>query len=101
VAVAFGLANVFIVDELLDLEDVYWSAEGRKSVDAAIGVIDAGATFFACPSGPMPVGHCRLCARSEVGSPRRGCTDRAEVFGNRCEQRSAHTESIVCGSSRR
>ena len=50
VAVAFGSANALVVDELallLDLEDVYWSAEGRKSVDAAIGVIAAGATIFA------------------------------------------------------
>jgi hypothetical protein len=32
---------------LLDLEDVYWSHQGRKSVDAAIGIIAAGGTFFA------------------------------------------------------
>jgi hypothetical protein len=30
----------------LDLEDVYWSSAGRKSVDVAIGVIALGATFF-------------------------------------------------------
>lgn len=50
VAIAFGSAHALIFDELallLDLEDVYWSAEGRKSVDAAIGVIAAGATFVA------------------------------------------------------
>ncbi len=50
VAVGFGAANALIVDELallLDLEDVYWSAEGRKSVDVAVGVIAAGATYFA------------------------------------------------------
>ena len=36
-----------IVDELallLDLEDVYWEADGRKSVDAAVGLIATGAT---------------------------------------------------------
>jgi hypothetical protein len=46
-AVAFGAANAMIVDELallLDLEDVYWEADGRKSVDAAIGLIATGAT---------------------------------------------------------
>ena len=32
---------------LLDLEDVYWSQQGRESVDAAIGIIAAGGTFFA------------------------------------------------------
>ncbi|BBZ13995.1 hypothetical protein [Mycobacterium branderi] len=49
-AVAFGAANAMIVDELallLDLEDVYWKADGRQSVDAAIGLIAAGATVLA------------------------------------------------------
>ena len=39
-----------MVDELallLDLEDVYWSHQGRESVDAAIGIIAAGGTFAA------------------------------------------------------
>ncbi|HTQ19156.1 hypothetical protein [Mycobacterium sp.] len=49
-AVAFGAANAMIVDELallLDLEDVYWAADGRKSVDAALGLIATGATVVA------------------------------------------------------
>jgi hypothetical protein len=49
-AVAFGAANAMIVDELallLDLEDVYWKAEGRESVDVAVGLIAAGATVLA------------------------------------------------------
>jgi hypothetical protein len=49
-AVAFGAANAMIVDELallLDLEDVYWKAEGRESVDVAVGLIAAGATILA------------------------------------------------------
>jgi hypothetical protein len=49
-AVAYGAANALVVDELallLDLEDVYWDYDGRKSVDAAIGIIAAGGTFFA------------------------------------------------------
>jgi hypothetical protein len=49
-AVAFGAANAMIADELallLDLEDVYWKAEGRESVDFAIGLIAAGATIIA------------------------------------------------------
>lgn len=48
-AIAYGSATALIVDELallLDLEDVYWSSAGRKSVDTAIGVIAVGATFF-------------------------------------------------------
>jgi hypothetical protein len=49
-AVAFGAANAMIVDELallLDLEDVYWKADGRESVDAAVGLIATGGTILA------------------------------------------------------
>lgn len=49
VAIAYGSATALVVDELallLDLEDVYWSSDGRKSVDTAVGVIAVGATFF-------------------------------------------------------
>jgi hypothetical protein len=49
-AVAFGAANAMIVDELallLELEDVYWADDGRKSVDAALGLIATGATVAA------------------------------------------------------
>lgn len=49
-AAAYGAANALVVDELallLDLEDVYWSRQGRESVDAAIVIIAAGGTFFA------------------------------------------------------
>ena len=49
-AVAFGSANAMIVDELallLDLKDVYWAADGRQSVDVALGVIATGATVVA------------------------------------------------------
>src|SRR5271155_5035223 len=45
-AVAFGAANAMIVDELallLDLKDVYWAADGRESVDAAVALIATGA----------------------------------------------------------
>jgi hypothetical protein len=49
-AIAFGAANAMIVDELallLDLKDVYWAAEGRESVDAAVAIIATGATVAA------------------------------------------------------
>jgi hypothetical protein len=63
-AVAFGAANAMIVDELallLDLEDVYWQAEGRESVDVAVGLIAAGATVLAgMPFWP----HARRVLRS-------------------------------------
>ncbi len=63
-AVAFGSANAMIVDELallLDLEDVYWAADGRESVDAAVGLIAAGATLAAgIPFWP----HARRALRS-------------------------------------
>lgn len=63
-AAAYGTANALIVDELallLDLKDVYWTRQGRTSVDTAITVIAAGATFFAgTPFWP----HARRALRS-------------------------------------
>lgn len=50
VAIAYGAAAALVVDELallLNLEDVYWAYDGRKSVDAAVGAIAVGATVFA------------------------------------------------------
>ena len=47
-AAAYGSAVALIVDELallIDLEDVYWSRQGRTSVDAAVTLTAAGATF--------------------------------------------------------
>jgi hypothetical protein len=44
-AVAYGSAAALIVDELallLDLKDVYWANDGRKSVDVAVSIIAAG-----------------------------------------------------------
>jgi len=44
-AAAYGTATALIADEaalLLDLQDVYWSKQGRTSVDLAIGVIALG-----------------------------------------------------------
>ena len=49
-AVAYGSALALIVDELallMDLKDVYWAREGRKSVDAAVILVAAGGTFIA------------------------------------------------------
>jgi hypothetical protein len=49
-ATAYGSGVALIVDEfalLLDLQDVYWAADGRKSVDAAIGTIAAGGVYLA------------------------------------------------------
>jgi hypothetical protein len=44
-AIAFGTATALIADEaalLIDLEDVYWSSQGRISVDVAVGGIAVG-----------------------------------------------------------
>lgn len=49
-ALAYGSAVALVVDELallLDLKDVYWAHDGRKSVDVAIVLVAAGATFAA------------------------------------------------------
>ena len=47
-ATAYGSA-LALIDEfalLLDLKNVYWSSDGRKSVDAAVIVIASGATVI-------------------------------------------------------
>ena len=49
-ALAYGSATALIVDELallLDLKDVYWARDGRKSVDMAVTVIAAGGLIVA------------------------------------------------------
>jgi hypothetical protein len=49
-ATAYGSGAALIVDELallIDLEDVYWSREGRTSVDAAIGLLALGGVYLA------------------------------------------------------
>ena len=53
IAVTYGAGLALIVDEfalLLDLQDVYWSRQGRVSVDVAVGGIAlAGSAFAALP----------------------------------------------------
>lgn len=42
---SYGLFSALIADEaalLLDLKDVYWAPQGRKSVDIATGIIGVG-----------------------------------------------------------
>jgi hypothetical protein len=49
-ALAYGSALALVVDELallLDLKDVYWARDGRKSVDAAVLIVAVGATTVA------------------------------------------------------
>ena len=48
-ATAYGSGTALIIDEialLIDLQDVYWAREGRRSVDAAIGLIAAGGIYL-------------------------------------------------------
>ncbi|MCV7424575.1 hypothetical protein H7K45_28950 [Mycobacterium yunnanensis] len=63
-AVAYGSAAALVVDELallLDLQDVYWAKDGRKSVDAAVTLIAGGGLFAAgLPFWP----HARRALRS-------------------------------------
>ena len=50
VALSYGVALGLIVDEfalLLDLNDVYWTKQGRLSIDLGIGLVAAGGTVFA------------------------------------------------------
>jgi hypothetical protein len=49
-ATAYGVGVALILDEfalLLDLRDVYWGAEGRASVDVAIGTIGVAGLYLA------------------------------------------------------
>ncbi len=62
-AAAYGVSTALIVDEaalLLDLEDVYWTQQGRTSVDIAIGIIAAGGLVIAgLPFWPAAVRELR------------------------------------------
>ncbi len=53
VATAYGVGLALIVDEfalLLDLRDVYWTPEGRVSIDVAVGLIStAGSVLVGLP----------------------------------------------------
>jgi hypothetical protein len=49
-ATAYGMGVALILDEfalLLDLRDVYWGADGRTSVDVAVGTIAAAGLYLA------------------------------------------------------
>lgn len=49
-AAAYGSGAALIIDEaalLIDLKDVYWANDGRKSVDAAIAIIALGGVYLA------------------------------------------------------
>jgi hypothetical protein len=48
-AAMYGAGGALVVDEfalLLDLEDVYWTRQGRVSVDAGIAVIGTVGSYF-------------------------------------------------------
>ncbi|HEX3786068.1 MAG TPA: hypothetical protein VHX38_41000 [Pseudonocardiaceae bacterium] len=50
VATAYGSGIALIVDELallIDLKDVYWARDGRRSVDVAVGLIGLAGVFLA------------------------------------------------------
>jgi len=50
VALSYGIGLGLIIDEfalLVDLEDVYWSRNGRISVEVGTGLIAVGGTIFA------------------------------------------------------
>ena len=61
-----------IVDELallLDLEDVYWANDGRKSVDAAVLIIAAGGLYLT--AAPFWRAAAREIARTATASSTR------------------------------
>lgn len=71
-ATAYGSGIALIVDELallVDLQDVYWATEGRRSVDAAIATIAAGGLYLAAvPFWHQACRHLvRTCAQVATG----------------------------------
>ena len=66
-ATAYGSGTALIVDELallIDLQDVYWAQDGRRSVDAAIGLIAAGGIYLA--AAPFWHRAAQECVRTSV-----------------------------------
>jgi hypothetical protein len=60
VSTAWGAGTALIVDELallLDLRDVYWAQDGRKSVDVALTMISLVGMYLAGPEFWRAVGH--------------------------------------------
>lgn len=74
VAISYGSGLALIVDEfalLLDLKDVYWSKQGRISVDLGVITSAVAGTYFAA----LPV--LRATARQHPGAGPRGPGGRA------------------------
>jgi hypothetical protein len=66
-ATAYGSGAALIIDELallIDLQDVYWAREGRRSVDAAIGLIAVGGIYLA--GAPFWHRAAQECVRTSV-----------------------------------
>ena len=66
-ATAYGSGAALVIDELallIDLQDVYWAREGRRSVDAAIGLIAAGGIYLA--GAPFWHRAAHECVRTSV-----------------------------------
>ena len=65
IAISYGSGLALIVDEfalLLDLKDVYWSRQGRVSVDLGVSAIAATGSYFAA----LPVLRATARKRSTV-----------------------------------
>jgi hypothetical protein len=56
----YGFASALVIDEfalLLNLRDVYWTNEGRLSVDLALGLMALSAVYLAATSFWRRLGH--------------------------------------------
>lgn len=73
---AYGIGTALVVDEfalLLNLRDVYWSTEGRVSVDLALATIAVAAVYFAAKSFWRRLGReLALSLRRHLSLPSRG-----------------------------
>jgi hypothetical protein len=81
VALSYGVALALIVDEfalLLDLKDVYWTRQGRVSMDLGIGLVAAGGTVFAALPVLQRLRHERLLRAEQRGRRRGGAARTAD-----------------------
>jgi hypothetical protein len=70
VSTAYGSGTALIIDELallLDLRDVYWAKDGRRSVDVAVALIGLVGVYLAGSEFWRAAGH--EVAATGVGSP--------------------------------
>jgi lysyl-tRNA synthetase class 2 len=80
-AIAFGIGAALVLDEwalIFHLDDVYWSQEGRSSIDAVvIGSIMAGVLLYTASPFGLEESEYRGRARPSSASSQRTTSSRS------------------------